>query len=136
MTTEPSRKATGTFSITMTAEPPYDERDGVSLGRFRFDKRFEGALSATSVVHMLSARTAKKTSAAYTATERVEGTLDGRAGSFVFVHLGIMGGGSEYDTHSVTVVPDSGTGALAGLAGRMKIVVENGQHSYVFEYTL
>ena len=36
----------------------------------------------------------------------------------------------------MTVVPDSGTGELSGLAGRMDIIIEGGKHSYVFEYTL
>jgi hypothetical protein len=36
---------------------------------------------------------------------------------------------------SVTVVPDSGTGELAGIAGAMKIIIEGGKHSYEFEYT-
>ena len=36
----------------------------------------------------------------------------------------------------VTVVPDSGTGALAGLAGKMAMSVEGGKHSYEFEYSL
>jgi hypothetical protein len=37
---------------------------------------------------------------------------------------------------SVTVVPDSGTGLLVGLAGTMVINIEGGAHSYEFEYTL
>jgi hypothetical protein len=37
---------------------------------------------------------------------------------------------------SVTVVPDSGTGALAGLAGDFKIIVADGKHSYEFSYAL
>jgi hypothetical protein len=37
---------------------------------------------------------------------------------------------------SVTVVPDSGTGELAGLAGKMTIKIADGKHSYEFEYTL
>jgi hypothetical protein len=36
----------------------------------------------------------------------------------------------------VTVVPDSGTGALVGLAGEFKIIIADGQHSYEFAYTL
>jgi hypothetical protein len=36
----------------------------------------------------------------------------------------------------VTVVPDSGTDQLAGLAGRMEIVIASGTHSYDFRYTL
>jgi hypothetical protein len=37
---------------------------------------------------------------------------------------------------SVTVVPDSGTGELVGLAGDFKIVIVDGDHDYEFTYTL
>jgi hypothetical protein len=37
---------------------------------------------------------------------------------------------------SVTVVPDSGTGELAGLTGKMNIIIADGKHSYEFEYTI
>ncbi|WP_083808415.1 DUF3224 domain-containing protein [Granulicella tundricola] len=37
---------------------------------------------------------------------------------------------------TVTVVPGSGTGELVGLSGTMKIVIEGGKHSYVFDYLL
>jgi hypothetical protein len=37
---------------------------------------------------------------------------------------------------SITVVPDSGSSQLAGLAGSMTVVIEGGKHSYHFEYTL
>jgi Protein of unknown function (DUF3224) len=36
----------------------------------------------------------------------------------------------------IIVVPDSATGGLAGLSGRMKIIIEAGKHSYEFDYTL
>jgi hypothetical protein len=37
---------------------------------------------------------------------------------------------------SITVVPDSGTGDLAGLAGDFKLTIVDGLHFYEFEYTL
>ena len=37
---------------------------------------------------------------------------------------------------SITVVPDSGTGGLAGLAGTLAIEITGGKHFYDFEYTL
>jgi len=73
-------------------------------------------------------------SAGYVAIEKVSGTLAGRAGSFVLQHSGVMTRGRG--ELSVTVVPDSGTGALQGLAGRMNIIIEGGKHTYVFEYVL
>ena len=37
---------------------------------------------------------------------------------------------------SITVVPDSGTGELVGITGKMAIIIADGKHSYDFEYTL
>lgn len=37
---------------------------------------------------------------------------------------------------SIAVVPDSGTGELAGLAGKLNIEITEGKHLYNFEYTL
>ena len=37
---------------------------------------------------------------------------------------------------SVTVVPDSGTGELAGLAGALTIRVVDKRHFYEFDYTI
>ncbi|MBE2249576.1 MAG: DUF3224 domain-containing protein [Myxococcus sp.] len=125
---------TGSFDVTMQAEPPYDTRDGVSLGRARFDKRFHGPLEATSVVHMLSARTPIPSSAAYVALERIEGTLDGKAGAFCVTHVGTMNRGA--DSLVISVVPDSGTGALTGLTGTMRIRVVDGKHLYELDYAL
>jgi hypothetical protein len=34
------------------------------------------------------------------------------------------------------VVPDSGTGALVGLTGKMDIINEGKEHKYVFEYSM
>lgn len=84
---------------------------------------------------MLAFRSAVAGSAGYVAMETVRGTLAGRAGSFVLQHSSTMSRGVP--TQSITVMPDSGTGALAGLAGRMSIDIgPDGAHSYRFEYTL
>ena len=83
---------------------------------------------------MLSAVTDVKDSAGYVAMERVTGTLHGRSGTFVLQHSGTMTRGAPQ--LSVTVVPDSGTGQLAGLAGEMTIKIADGKHFYKFDYTL
>jgi hypothetical protein len=98
------------------------------------DKRFTGDLTATSQGEMLSAGTAVKGSAGYVAIEKVTGTLHGREGSFTLQHSATMNRGTP--SLSITVVPDSGTGAFAGLAGTMQIIIENKQHSYIFDYSL
>jgi hypothetical protein len=68
------------------------------------------------------------------AIERVIGTLAGHQGTFALQHTGTMDRGVP--GLSVTVVPDSGTGELTGLSGKMNIIIADGKHSYEFEYTL
>ena len=98
------------------------------------DKRFTGDLTATSQGEMLSAGTAVKGSAGYVAIEKVTGALHGREGTFTLQHSATMNRGAP--SLSITVVPDSGTGALAGIAGTMQIIIEHKQHSYIFDYSL
>jgi hypothetical protein len=98
------------------------------------DKQFHGDLEAVSKGQMLTAMTDVKGSAGYVAMERVTGTLHGRSGSFVLQHSSTLTRGAPQQ--SITVVPDSGTGQLVGLAGKMAINIVDGKHSYDFEYTL
>lgn len=118
----------GTFEITRESEPPYDDADGVALSRARFAKTFAGPLQATSTVEMLAARTPEATSAGYVALERITGTVDGRRGSFVVLHRGVLDRGER--SLEITIVPDSGTGELAGIRGTMDIQIVDGQHHY------
>lgn len=127
-------RASGTFEVKMAPQPLSEVAAATSLGRMSLDKVFHGALEATSRGEMLAALTPVEGSAGYVAMERVTGTLDGREGSFVLQHTGTMERGAQ--RLSITVVPDSGTGALEGLAGTMSIQIEGGKHSYTFDYTL
>ena len=126
--------ATGTFTTKLDSPPPFDTTDGVSLGRSTVEKVFSGDLTATSTVHMLGARTPIPNSAGYVAVERITGTLRGKAGSFVVLHTGLMNRG-EFSL-VISIVPDSGTLELAGISGSMKIIFEQGKHSYLLEYEL
>jgi len=123
----------GTFDLVMVPDPQYDAFEGgLVLGRVLFDKTFHGELDATSTVRMLSAGTSVKGSAGYVAIERVDGKLRGRPGTFVLQHSGTMNRGQA--SLSVTVVPDSGTGELAGLSGAMSIDIVAGVHHYTFDF--
>ena len=126
-------RATGTFDVKLTQQS-IDEDSGTTLGRYAMEKQFRGELDATSKGEMLSAGTETKGSASYVAQERVSGTLAGRSGSFVLQHTGVMNRGAPGLT--ITVVPDSGTGALAGITGTMNIIIEAGKHSYELDYDL
>ena len=124
--------ATGTFEVNMTPADAADDRDGVTLGRFALDKRFAGGLSGTSTGALLTANSATEGSAGYVAMERFAGSLDGRGGAFVLQHSGTMQGGTQ--RLSITIVPDSGTGELAGVAGHMDLQIDDGVHAYELYY--
>jgi hypothetical protein len=127
--------AAGTFEVKIVPQKP-DNRpaETANLGRMSIDKQFQGDLAGTSQGEMLSLMTEVKGSGVYVAIERVNGTLQGKTGSFALHHTGIMTRGTPH--LSVTVVPDSGTGELAGISGMLEIKIENGKHFYEFEYTL
>jgi hypothetical protein len=131
--------ASGAFEVRMQPVPAdtadaADPVPGITLGRMHLDKRYEGDLQATARGQMLSALTATAGSAGYVAIEQVSGTLHGRSGSFVLQHSGLMNRGDKQLL--ITVVPDSGTGELAGLAGRLDIRITEGRHFYAFDYSL
>lgn len=124
--------ARGAFDVKTIPQPADEE--GVAIGRLLLDKQFHGDLEATSKGQMLAVRTGVANSAGYVAMEQVTGTLLGRTGSFALQHSGTMNRGEQ--ELLITVVPDSGTGELAGLMGTMMIIIEGGKHSYDFEYSI
>ncbi len=126
--------ASGAFDVKLNPLPAYDTSAGSKLGRMSIDKQFHGDLEGTSQGEMLSAMTDVKGSAGYVAIERVSGTLQGRSGSFVLQHNATMNRGEP--SLSIIVVPDSGSGELAGLSGSMKIIIADGKHFYEFDYSL
>jgi hypothetical protein len=130
-----SLHATGPFEVKIDPQPPDEKGGGPAIGRMFLDKQFHGDLEATSKGTMLAAGTgAKNSSGGYVALEIVTGSLKGRTGTFVLQHSATMNHGVPQ--LSITVVPDSATGQLTGLAGKMNITIANGKHSYDFEYTL
>ena len=123
--------ATGPFDVKMT---PQDDKLNDGISRMLIDKQYRGDLEGTSKGQMLAAGSAKS-SGVYVAIETFTGTLHGKTGSFSLHHTGLMTKSSP--SLSINVVPDSGTGQLAGIAGKMTInVAPDGKHSYDFEYTL
>jgi hypothetical protein len=129
-----TKHASGTFEVKLTPQTQDEHVGDPTVGRMSIDKQFQGDLEAASRGEMLAVHTATEGSAGYVAMERVAGTLDGREGTFALQHSGTMTRGVPQLL--ITVVPDSATGQLAGLAGRMMINIAGGKHSYEFEYTL
>ncbi|MEL6141233.1 MAG: DUF3224 domain-containing protein [Bacteroidota bacterium] len=129
------KKITGTFSVSMQPLDNYAQNtEGAQLGRMSLDKEFNGPLTAKSQGEMLTAMTSTSGSAGYVAIEKVVGKIEGKMGSFVLQHFGIMHAGENQLI--LEVVPASGTGELASLSGKMHIRIEEKQHYYDFEYEL
>jgi Protein of unknown function (DUF3224) len=128
-----TNRATGTFEVKLTPQATVETADA-TLGRMSIEKQFQGDIEGTSQGQMLTAGTSMQGSAGYVAMERVSGTLHGRSGSFALQHSGTVTRGAPHLT--ITVVPDSGTDQLAGLAGTFAIKIADGKHFYEFEYTL
>ncbi|MFZ0704712.1 MAG: DUF3224 domain-containing protein [Candidatus Korobacteraceae bacterium] len=129
-----ANNASGPFDVKLTPQPLADTAADSGLGRMSLDKQFHGDLEATSVGEMLTAMSSGvQGSGAYVAVERITGTLQGRSGSFALYHIGVMNRGVPQLT--ITVVPDSGTGELTGITGKLNIRIEpDGKHFYDFEY--
>ncbi len=125
--------ASGTFEVKLTPQTNENSGDPL-LGRMSFDKQFQGDLEGTSRGEMLTGMSAVTGSGAYVAIEKVSGKLNGRSGTFILQHSGTMTRGTPHLI--VTIVPDSGTGELAGLEGTFTIKIDDGKHSYEFAYTL
>ncbi len=129
-----SMHARRTFEVQIAPLPADAYADGATLGRMTIDKQFSGDLTGTGKGQMLTGMGTAKGSAAYSAIERVTGTLAGRSGSFLLQHTGIMHDGAQQLT--ITIVPSSGTGELAGISGTLAIIIEGKVHRYDLEYTL
>lgn len=122
----------GTFEVKINPEAMSATAAESGLGRMSLDKRFHGPLEASSKGEMLAFMDRALMSGGYVAMELVQGTLDGRRGSFVLQHTGSMVRGAP--GLSVAVVADTGREELAGLAGTLTIRTEGGQHFYDFDY--
>jgi hypothetical protein len=127
-------RAEGSFIVTLIPQAPDDRPQAAFLGRLLIGKTFSGGLTGTSAGQMLSSRSGAEGSAGYVAIEKVEGTLDGRTGSFILQHSGHASRGET--RLRVNVVADSGTDELTGLRGEMQINgAPDGTHFFVFDYT-
>lgn len=128
------RHAVGPFDVKIAPLTLDDKDAGPTLGRMSITKQYHGDLEAAAKGEMLVGGTVTEGSAGYVAMERVAGKLHGRSGTFLLQHSATMAHGSQQ--LSITVVPDSGTGELTGLAGKMNVIIAGSKHSYDFEYTL
>jgi hypothetical protein len=127
--------ASGPFDVKLAPQPADEKTNDPLMGRMSIDKHYHGELEAAGTGQMLTGGDYKTGSAAYVAMEKVSGTLQGRAGTFMLQHSGTLTQGTQQ--LSITIVPGTGTGQLTGIAGKMDVKIkEGGKHFYELEYTL
>jgi len=126
-----SHKISGEFEVSLTSKEN-DALRKTGVNSMMIEKLYHGPLRGSAKGLMIAARGQEKGSAGYVAMERVSATLEGKTGYFTLQHSGTMAGGNQ--SLIINVVPDSGSGDLQGIAGAMKIRVEDGKHYYDFEY--
>ena len=124
--------AKGSFDVTVKPEDK-NKVSEITFGRYSVQKIFDGDLTGTSKFDMHSAGTDKGASA-YVAIELVTGTLHGKSGTFLLMHMGTMTPTAQQ--LNITVIPECSTGDLNGLEGKFTINVVDKKHFYVFEYML
>lgn len=129
--------ATGTFEVKIVPEAQAEApAGGLPTSRMGLTKVFVGGMVGSAAGTMLAAGAPKPGEpAAYVAIDQFDGAVDGRKGGFVLLHRGTMTRAGAGDL-SVTISPDTGTGALAGIAGTLSIDVRDGKHFYDLAYTL
>ncbi len=126
-----TQHAKGSFEVKIT---PQSATTDTTLGRMDLDKTYHGGLEARATGTMLTAMGSGQGNGVYVAVERVTGTLSGKSGSFALAHKGVMDHGVQ--SLVITIVPESGTGALAGITGSLNIIIKDGGHFYTMDYTL
>jgi hypothetical protein len=93
----------------------YDEpADGPALTRIHVEESFTGDISGEGAVEFLQAAAADG-AASFVGIERVTGTVGGRTGTFLLQDAGTVQG--SIVSGEWFVIPESGTGQLAGLRG-------------------
>lgn len=125
-------QAKGAFDVQLKPAPPETAR--ARVGRMLMDKTYFGDLVGTAQGEMLSAGNPAAGSASYVAIEHVSGSLNGKVGDFALAHAGTMHNGANDLT--ITIVPGSGTGELAGISGKLTLSITGNQHYYDIDYQL
>jgi hypothetical protein len=132
---EPVMKhATGTFEVQVVPAEEEDTASGLGLGRYTLTKTFSGGMTGQGRGQMLTGGNEPTQMGVYVALERFVGQIDGRDGALLFAHKGVMDPSGQSLT--IGIVPGSGTGALAGIAGEFHLTIEGGVHRYDLAYTL
>lgn len=132
-------RATSTFKVVDFSPTDYTSpiETGVGVGHVHMEKEYEGEVDGRSVTQFSHAFDQEKGIGTYVAMEAFEGSLNGRTGTFNFAHTATTDGSAERLHELVVIVPESGTGGLAGITGSGALHIDpDGTHHFDFDYEL
>lgn len=134
-----------TAKVTVTAqnwdEQRIDEIDAQrAIASAQWTTTWSGDIEGTSICHLLISYTGgdpaqpESLVGPYTGYEVVRATIDGRSGTFVLSESGEHSGAVART--EVAIVPDSGTGELAGITGTGSYAATAQQYTLELDYQL
>lgn len=131
-------RASGTFTVTSFVpselKPVPEVATRLPMGVATIVKSFEGEVTGRSTTLFTAAFDQAAGVGTYVAMEAFEGAVGGREGTFNFVHSAATSG-NDRANEVFTIVPSSGTGALAGMRGGGGLAVdEDGTHRIWFDF--
>jgi hypothetical protein len=135
-----SVEADGTFEVVsfvpVAGVGESDIATALPVGVATMEKRYAGGVEGRSATLFTAAFDQTDGVGTYVAMESFQGSLNGVAGSFNFVHSATTSGINRSDEFFL-IVASSGTGGLAGICGTGGLVVEpDGAHWVRFDYEL
>ncbi|WP_330452648.1 MULTISPECIES: DUF3224 domain-containing protein [unclassified Streptomyces] len=131
-------RASGTFTVNSFVpselKPEPEVVTALPVGVATIVKTFEGEVAGRSTTLFTAAFDQESGAGTYVAMESFEGALGGREGTFNFVHAASTTG-DDRANEFFTIVPSSGTAALAGISGGGGLAVEeDGTHRIWFDF--
>ena len=127
--------AVGRTTVKTYQPTVFDEVPGApTLSDVRLTETFTGDIAGEGVAHVVQSARADG-AGSFAGIERVRGSIGGKQGTFLLqVHGTVVAKQMKAEWF---VVPDSGSGELHGLSGKMNILVAaDGTHSYEFDFKL
>jgi hypothetical protein len=126
--------ATATIAVSKYEPTAYDATGDTKLTMINVEESFSGDIVATGTARFLQAARPDG-SASFVGMERVVGTVGGKKGSFILQDVGTVAGNQVNGAWSI--VPGSGTGELASIAGDGGFLAKLGEHAMVtLDYTI
>ena len=134
-----SSKADCTFEVVGHSPVDLGEtaiRTALTTSVATLEKTFSGDVSGRSVAIFSSAYDTESGTGTYVALESFEGSINGATGTFNFLHVASTTGSDRFN-EMFLIVPDSGTGGLAGISGSGRLTIDaDGTHRMRFDYSL